>query len=44
MKPANTHRRLRPGTYKVVFTLTGFNTVTRDGILEANFTAPINAK
>src|SRR5207248_11213771 len=35
---------LRPGTYKVTFTLTGFSTVVRDGIiLEANFTAPINA-
>src|SRR5262245_20906333 len=34
---------LRPGTYAVTFTLTGFSTVKRDGIaLEANFTAPIN--
>jgi hypothetical protein len=34
---------LRPGTYTVTFTLTGFSTVVRDGILlEANFTAPIN--
>src|SRR5207244_12595235 len=36
---------LRPGIYKVTFTLTGFATVRRDGIvLEANFTAPINAE
>ena len=36
---------LRPGTYKVTFTLTGFNTVVREGILlEANFTAPVNAE
>ncbi len=36
---------LRPGTYTVTFTLTGFNTVVREGILlEANFTAPINAE
>jgi hypothetical protein len=35
---------LRPGTYKVTFTLTGFATVTRDGVeLPANFTATINA-
>jgi len=34
---------LRPGTYKVTFTLTGFATVVRDGILlEAQFTAPVN--
>ena len=34
---------LRPGTYTVTFTLTGFSTVVREGIvLEANFTAPIN--
>src|SRR5947208_7192653 len=36
---------LRPGTYAMSFTLTGFATVRRDGIvLEANFTAPINAE
>jgi hypothetical protein len=36
---------LRPGTYSVTFTLTGFNTVVREGILlEANFTAPINVE
>src|SRR5437867_1703972 len=36
---------LRPGTYKVTFTLTGFNTIIRDGILlEANFTAPVNVE
>ena len=36
---------LRPGTYKVTFTLTGFSTVVRDGVvLEANFTAPINVE
>ena len=36
---------LRPGTYTVTFTLTGFNTIVRDGILlEANFTAPINVE
>jgi hypothetical protein len=36
---------LRPGTYTVVFTLPGFNTVRREGIvLEANFTAPINVE
>ena len=35
---------LRPGTYSVTFTLQGFNTVKRDGvILDANFTAPVNA-
>ena len=35
---------LRPGTYTVRFTLNGFSTVVRDGIvLESNFTAPINA-
>ena len=34
---------LRPGTYSVTFTLAGFNTVVRQGIiLETNFTAPIN--
>ena len=35
---------LRPGTYKVTFTLPGFNTFVRDGIvLETDFTATINA-
>src|ERR1044071_6471055 len=35
---------LRQGTYKVTFTLTGFQTVVRDGVeLPANFTATINA-
>jgi len=35
---------LRPGTYVVVFTLTGFNTLRRDGIeLPSNFTMQINA-
>ena len=34
---------LRPGTYTVTFTLAGFSTVVREGIvLEANFTAPVN--
>jgi hypothetical protein len=34
---------LRPGTYVATFTLTGFATIRREGIvLEANFTAPIN--
>ena len=36
---------LRPGTYTVTFTLTGFQTVVRSGIvLETNFTAPINVE
>jgi Carboxypeptidase regulatory-like domain len=36
---------LRPGVYQVTFTLTGFATVTREGVeLQANFTAPINAE
>jgi hypothetical protein len=36
---------LRPGTYSVTFTLAGFTTVVRQGILlEANFTAPINVE
>src|SRR6185369_9110384 len=36
---------LRPGPYKVTFTLTGFSTVVRDGIiLETDFTATINAQ
>src|SRR5215813_12464668 len=35
---------LRPGTYAVTFTLTGFNTFKRDGLaLSPNFTATINA-
>ena len=35
---------LRPGTYKVTFTLTGFSTVVRDGLeLPSNFTATVNA-
>src|SRR5712692_6029471 len=35
---------LRPGTYKVTFTLTGFSTVSRDGVeLPANFTMTLNA-
>ena len=35
---------LRPGTYTVVFTLTGFNTLRRDGLeLPSNFTMQINA-
>ncbi len=36
---------LRPGTYTVTFTLTGFNGVRREGIvLEGNFTASVNAE
>jgi Carboxypeptidase regulatory-like domain/TonB-dependent Receptor Plug Domain len=36
---------LNPGTYSVTFTLTGFNTVKRDGIeLTGDFTAPVNAE
>src|SRR5262249_2274605 len=35
---------LRPGTYTVTFTLTGFSTVRREGIeLEGAFTATVNA-
>src|SRR5436190_8999716 len=35
---------LRPGTYTVTFTLTGFSTVKREGIeLTAAFTANVNA-
>ncbi|MQA31171.1 MAG: hypothetical protein GEU82_15280 [Luteitalea sp.] len=35
---------LRPGTYAVIFSLTGFNTFRRDGIaLTAGFTATVNA-
>ena len=36
---------LRPGTYTVTFTLTGFNTVRRDAVeLPASFSATINAE
>jgi Carboxypeptidase regulatory-like domain len=36
--------QLRPGVYKVTFTLTGFNTVVREGIsLNAGFTANVTA-
>src|SRR5437773_4919452 len=36
---------LRPGTYKVTFTLPGFNTSVRDGIqLPADFTATVNVQ
>jgi hypothetical protein len=36
---------LRPGTYTVTFTLTGFNTFVRDGIvLSGNFTATVDAE
>jgi hypothetical protein len=36
---------LRPGTYAVTFTLPGFTTVKREGVvLDANFTAPVNAE
>jgi hypothetical protein len=36
---------LRPGTYKVTFTLPGFNTMVRDGVeLPANFTATVNGE
>ena len=35
---------LRPGTYSVTFTLTGFNALKRDGIeLAGTFTATVNA-
>src|SRR4051812_34330398 len=35
---------LRPGTYTVTFTLTGFSTVKRDGIeLTGSFVATVNA-
>src|SRR5246127_4748278 len=35
---------LRPGTYTVTFTLTGFSTVQREGIvLTTGFTAAVNA-
>src|SRR6187402_1656462 len=34
---------LRPGTYTIAFTLTGFNTVRREGIeLTGSFTATVN--
>src|ERR1700674_4484864 len=37
--------QLRPGTYTLTFTLTGFGTVKRDGVvLAADFTATINAQ
>ncbi|MBI4475950.1 MAG: carboxypeptidase regulatory-like domain-containing protein, partial [Acidobacteria bacterium] len=36
---------LRPGTYKVTFTLVGFTTVVREGIvLTAGFTAPVDVQ
>jgi hypothetical protein len=36
---------LRPGVYRVTFTLTGFNTFVRDGLeLPTDFTATINAE
>src|ERR1043166_1956392 len=36
---------LRPGTYTVTFTLAGFSTVVREGIvLESNFVAPLNVE
>ena len=36
---------LRPGTYKVTFTLQGFSTLVRDGItLESEFTATVNVQ
>ena len=36
---------LRPGTYKVTFTLPGFSTFQREGLeLTAGFTAPANAE
>ena len=36
---------LRPGTYKVTFTLTGFKTYQRDGlVLPSEFTATVNAE
>ncbi|MBI3262842.1 MAG: TonB-dependent receptor [Acidobacteria bacterium] len=38
-------RELRPGTYKVTFTLPGFRTVVREGIeLTAGFTATVNVQ
>src|SRR5262245_26373933 len=36
---------LRPGTYTVTFTLTGFSTYKREGVdLSAGFTAAVNAE
>ena len=36
---------LRPGTYKLTFTLAGFSTLVRDGVeLAGNTTSPINAE
>ncbi|PYR26183.1 MAG: hypothetical protein DMF92_18995, partial [Acidobacteria bacterium] len=36
---------LRPGTYSVTFSLTGFNTVKRDGLdLPSDYTATVNAE
>jgi len=36
---------LRPGIYTITFSLTGFGSVTRDGIeLPPNFTAPVNVE
>ena len=36
---------MRPGLYKITFSLTGFNTVVRDGVnLPSNFTATVNAE
>src|SRR5262249_54887644 len=36
---------LRPGVYTVTFTLTGFSSIRREGVvIEANFTAPINVE
>ena len=36
---------LRPGTYTVTFTLTGFSVVKREGlVLNAGFTVPVNAQ
>jgi hypothetical protein len=36
---------LRPGTYSVTFSVSGFNTIVREGIvLEADFTAPLNVE
>src|SRR5262245_42634608 len=36
---------LRPGTYEITFTLAGFNTFKRDGVIvPSNVTVPINAE
>jgi hypothetical protein len=36
---------IRPGTYTVTFTLTGFRTIKREGIeVQANVTVPVNAE